>query len=185
MPSIRVHSLYEAFVNYTVASPRPEALPSHIIANAALHDELAAKLRTALREYRHLSDNSDWVPASQQVSTYLPTGTAGVYYAVRTFDPAGSLVEVNEDFMLDVLRVRYNLVFAVLPAALMSTEGEAFERYWQKAFKALLVTGAGFPSTMVFIPGDKTDRDDNATTLDIQLELGAAKSTMRFDKAVA
>ena len=184
MPQIIVHSLFDAFVNFTIASPRPEAVPSYIIPNADLHDELAAKLRGALREYKHLSENSDWVASAKQVATYLPaTSNVGTFYAVRSFDPAGSLVEVDEGFMLDVLKLRYSLVFAVLPGALLADErtGEAYERHWQKAFKDLLVTGYGFDG--VFIPGDDTSRDDNKTTIDIQLELGAAKASMGFEKS--
>lgn len=178
MPSIRVHSLYDCALNITIASPRPEALPSHIIPNGKLHDEIAAKIRGAMREYKHLSDNSDWVESAKQVCTYLPDG----FYAVRTLDPAGSIVEVDEGFMLDVLRLRYVMVFAILPASLQADEGigEAFERHWQKAFRDLFVTGYGF--TGVFVPGDVMDRNDSGTTIDVQLEMGGAKSTMRYDK---
>lgn len=181
MPSIRAHSLYEAFVNITVASPRPEGLPAYIIPNAAHHDELAALIRAALREYKHLGENEIWIPTAKQVQGYLPAAPSQ-FYAVRTLDPAGSLVEVDEDFFLDVLRLRWSLVFAILPGALLADEryGEAYETNWQRAFKSLLVTGYGL--TGVFIPGDKMDRDDTKTTIDITLEMGGAKGTMRFDK---
>lgn len=179
MPSIRVHSLYECFVNITIASPRPEAVPSHIVPNGKLHDEIASKIRGAMREYKHLADNSDWVSSARQVCAYLPAG----FYAVRTLDPAGSIIEVDEDFMLDVLRLRYVMVFAILPASLQAEEGvgDAYERHWQKAFRDLLVSGYGFSG--VFVPGDVMERNDLGTTIDVQLEMGGAKSTMRFDKA--
>lgn len=179
MPSIRVHSLYECFINITIASPRPDALPSHIIPNGNLHDELASKIRGAMREYKHLSDNSDWVTSARQVCSYLPSG----YYAVRKLDPAGSIVEVDEDFMLDVLRLRYSMVFAILPASLQAEEGigDAYERHWQTAFKDLFVTGYGFSG--VFVPGDAMERNDLGTTIDVQLEMGGSMGAMRFDMA--
>ena len=182
MPSIRVPSIYEAFINVTIASPRPEAVPSYIIPNAALHDELSAKIGAAFREYKHLGENEVWVSASLRVQTYLPA-TPSQFYAVRTLDPAGQLVEVDEDFFLDVLRIRYALVFAVLPGAYMADEriGEAFVRHWQKAWKDVLVTGYGMNS--IFIPGDSMERDDTKTTIDIMMELGASTATMRFDKS--
>lgn len=181
MPQIRVHSLYEAFINITVASPRPEGTPAHIIPNAAEHDEIAAQVRAAMREYKHLGENEIWVPNSKQVQTYLPA-VPSQFYAVRTLDPAGSLVEVDEEYFLDVLRVRYSIVFAVLPGALLADEriGEAYESNWQRAFKDLFTIGYSLPG--VFIPGDKADRDDTKTTIDITLELGGAKGTMPFHK---
>jgi hypothetical protein len=186
VPAIRIHSLYEAFVNITVASPRPEGVPSYIIPAAKYHDEIAAKIRGILREYKHLAENETWVASAYRVQTYLPTNAAlptgnNGYYAVRTLDPAGSIPEVDEKFMLDVLRLRYSLVFAILPASVLDDDGDAFERYWQKAFKDLFVTG--YSMTGVFIPGDEMDRDDTKTTIDIQLEMGGAKGTMRFDKS--
>ncbi len=186
MPTIRIHSLYEAFINITVASPRPEGVPSYIIPSAKLHDQIAATIRGIMREYKHLAEHETWVASQFRVQTYLPTNSAlptgnNGYYAVRTLDPAGSVVEVNEDFMLDVLRIRYALVFAILPASVLDDDGDAFERYWQKAFKDLFVTG--YSLSGVFIPDDDMERDDTKTTIDIQLEMGGAKATMPFNKS--
>lgn len=179
MPTIRVHSLYECTINLTIASPRPEGVPSYIIPNGKLHDEISSKIRAAMLEYKHLSDNSDWVASAKQVATYIPPG----FFAVRTLDPSGSLIEVDEHFMLDVLRMRYVMVFAVLPSSLLADEGtgQAFERHWQKAFKDMLMTGYGFSN--VFVPGDAMERNDLGTTIDIQLEMGGSRGTMRFDKS--
>jgi hypothetical protein len=179
MPAIRVHSLFDCSLNITIASPRPDGVPSYIIPNGKLHDEIASKIRAAMREYKHLGENEGWVGSAKQVCTYLPAN----FYAVRTLDPAGSIVEVDEGFLLDVLRLRYVMVFAILPASLQADEGtgEAFERHWQKAFRDLFVTGYGF--TGVFVPGDVMDRNDNSTTIDVQLEMGGAKGTMRFEKS--
>lgn len=179
MPSIRVHSLFECSINITIASPRPDGVPSHIIPNGKLHDEIASKIRAAMREYKHLGENETWSAGVKNVCTYLPAN----FYAVRTLDPTGSIVEVDENFMLDALRLRYSMVFAILPASLQAEEGigEAFERHWQKAFRDLFVTGYGF--TGVFVPGDLMERNDNGTTIDVQLEMGGAKGTMRFDRA--
>ena len=179
MPSIRVPSLFDCSLNITIASPRPEGVPSYIIPNGKLHDEIASKIRAAMQEYRHLAESETWSPPAKSVCTYLPAN----FYAVRTLDPAGSIIEVDECFMLDVLRLRYVMVFAILPASLQADEGigEAYEHHWQKAFRDLLVTGYGF--TGVFVPGDVMDRNDSGTTIDIQLEMGGSKGTMCFDKS--
>lgn len=182
MPSINTPALREAFVNIVVSSPRPEAAPAHIIPNAALHDEIASQVEAALEEYKHLGDNEGWVPAAQQIATYLPATSGRVFYAVRSLKPAGSIVEVDQDFFLDLLRIRFSLVFAILPGSLQADErtGKAFNRHWQKAFKDLLK--AGYALNDVFIPGDTDRRPGDRTEIDIMLEMGGAQGVLRYDK---
>jgi hypothetical protein len=183
MPAITTPALREAFINVVVSSPRPEAVPAHIIPAAAVHDEIASTVEAALQEYKHLGENEGWVATAKQLATYFSANAAGNFYAVRALTPAGSIVEVDQDFMLDVLRIRFSLIFAVLPASLMADErtGHAFNRHWQKALKDLLVTGYGLQD--VFIPGDQDRRPGDRTEIDVTLEMGGSSGKLRFDKA--
>jgi hypothetical protein len=185
MPTIQTPALREAFVNVVVSSPRPEGVPSHIIPNALAHDEIASTVEAAMEEYQHLGENELWVPAAKQVRTYLnaSTNTGKDFYAVRTLRPAGSVVEVDEDFLLDVLRIRFSLVFAILPGSLMADDrtGKAFNRHWQAAFKNLLATGHSLQN--VFIPGDADRRPGDRTEIDVMLEMGGYEGRLPFIKA--
>lgn len=183
MPSITVPALYECFINIVISSPRPEGLPAHIIANGAMHDEIASQVRAAMREYRHLGENEEWVASALQVQTYLPATGSNKFYAVRALMPAGSIVEVNEDYFLDVLRIRYSMVFAILPGSLQADPrtGEAHERHWQAAFKSMLVTGNSLQN--VFIPGDEDRRPGDRTEIDLTLEMGPSQGRLRYDLA--
>lgn len=182
MPSIKVPALREAFINIVVSSPRPEAVPAHIIPSAALHDEIASTIESALQEYKHLGEHEGWVPAAKQLATYFSANSAANFYAVRALTPAGSIVEVDENVFFDILRIRFTLVFAILPASLMADErtGHAFNRHWQKAIKDLLVTGYSLQN--VFIPGDQDRRPADRTEIDVTLEMGGAQGRMPFDK---
>jgi len=183
MPMITVPALREAFVNIVVSSPRPEGMPAHIIPGAALHDEIAAKVEAALREYKHRGENEGWVAPALQVQTYLPSTGTNKFYAVRSLMPAGSIVDVDQDFLLDILRIRFSLIFAILPGCLQADEqtGDAYNRHWQKAFKQLLVTGYAMDS--VFIPGESDRRPGDRTEIDITLEMGGYQGRLPYDKA--
>jgi hypothetical protein len=183
MPTILVPALREAFINVVVSSPRPEGCPSTIIFNGAKHDEIASQVEAALQAYKHLGEHEGWVPSAQQLATYLPDTAGQKFYAVRGLDPAGSIVEVDEKFLLDVLRIRFSLVFAILPGSLMADErtGHAFNRHWQKAINDLLV--AGYSLTDVFIPGDMDRRPGDRTEIDVTLEMGGAQGKLRSEKA--
>lgn len=183
MPAITVPALREAFINIVVSSPRPDAVPAHIIPAAALHDEIASTVEAALQEYKHLGENEGWVASAKQLATYLSANSAANFYAVRALTPAGSIVEVDQDFFLDILRLRFALVFAILPASLQADErtGHAFNRHWQHALKDLLVTGYSLQN--VFIPGDQDRRPGDRTEIDITLEMGGSSGKLRHDKA--
>lgn len=183
MPTILTPALREAFINITVASPRPEAMPAHIIPNAALHDEIASTVEAALDEYKHLGEHEQWVAPAKQLATYFTANSAANFYAVRSLMPAGSIIEVNEDFFLDVLRIRFSLIFAILPASLQADErtGKAFPRHWQAAIKGLLTTGYSLQN--VFIPGDDERRPGDRTEIDVTLEMGGYQGRLPFEKA--
>lgn len=182
MPLITTPALREAFLNVVVSSPRPEGVPAHIITNAHLHDEIASTVEAAMEEYKHLEEN-DWVPSAKRVATYLPSTNGKLFYAVRQLMPAGSIVDVDEGFMLDLLRIRYSMVFAILPGSLMADErtGKAFNFHWQKAFKSLFVTG--YDLGPVFIPGDEDRRPGDRTEIDVTLEVGGYQGRLPYEKA--
>jgi hypothetical protein len=182
MPVILTPALREAFVNITVTTPHDESLPATIIPAAGLHDEIAATVEAALEEYQHLADHETWVPAAKRLSTYFTANGAGDFYAVRSLVPAGSIVEVDGDSLLDVMRIRFALVFAVLPASLQADPrtGKAYARHFQAALKGLLVTG--WSLSPVFIPGDKDRRPGDRTEIDVMLEMGGAQGRLRHEQ---
>lgn len=179
---IQEYSTYEAYLNITVSSPRPEGVPSHIIPGAKLHDQIASQVRGLLREYKHVSPTSTMVSASASVMHGLPQKNGGAIYAVRTLIPAGSVVEVNEDYMLDVLRLRYAITFVLTSGALCSNEGLAFafEENFQRAFKTLFRANE---LNSVFIPGDEDRRPGDRTEIDLILEVGGAAARLGYDVA--
>lgn len=183
MPLITVPALREAFINVVVSSPRPEGVPSTIIPNAVKHDEIASTVEAAMMEYKQLAENETWVPAAQQLATYFTANSAANFYAVRSLMPVGSIVEVNEDYMLDVLRIRFSLIFAILPASLRANEktGHAFNRHFQAALKSLFVTGYALDE--VFIPGDTDRRPGDRTEIDITLEMGGYQGRVPYEKS--
>jgi hypothetical protein len=182
MPAITVPALREAFVNIVVSSPRDANVPSTIIPSADKHDEIAATCEAACAEWQHLAEHETWVPAARQLATHLAAGGAGGFYAVRALTPAGHLVEIDGDYLLDVMRLRFALVFAVLPPALQADPrtGHAYARHWQAAFKRLL-TGTAWSLNDVFIPGDNDRRPGDRTEIEVTLELGGYQGRLRHE----
>ena len=183
MPSITVPALRDAFINIVVSSPHPEAAPAHIIPGAAEFVEIASKIEAALEEYKHLGEHDTWVASAKQLATYLTANGAANFYAVRSLTPAGSLTEVDDALLFDIHRIRFALVFAILPGALQADEREAhaYARHWQRAVKDLLVTGYGLAN--VFIPGDQDRRPGDRTEIEVMLELGAAHGRLRYEQS--
>lgn len=179
---IQEFSLYEATLTLTVSTPRPEGTPSHIIPGAKLHDEIAAQVRGLLREYKHIAPTAARVAPAATIGTYLPTASGAPLYHLRALEPAGSLIEVNEDFMLDLLRLRWAASFVLAPGFFAAAEGLAlaFEENWQRAFQGLLTANG---VAQVFIPGDEDRRPGDRTEIDLILELGAASARLGYDIA--
>ena len=68
MPAITTPALREAFINVVVSSPRPEAVPAHIIPAAAVHDEIASTVEAA---------PYGWVSRLMKACGYTETLNAG------------------------------------------------------------------------------------------------------------
>lgn len=185
MPAITFPALREAFVNVVVSSPRAENVPSTLIPSAEKHDEIAATIEAACAEWQHLAEHESWVPAARQLATHLSTAGAGGFYAVRSLMPAGSIIEIDQDYLLDVMRIRFALVFAVLPPAIMADArtGHAYARHWQAAFKGLL-TGTAWSLPDVFIPGDNDRRPGDRTEIEVTLELGGYQGRLRHEMTI-
>lgn len=183
MPTITVPALREAFINVVISSPRPDSAPATLIPSAALHDEIASTVEAALDEYQHLAEHETWVPVNRQLATHLTAAGAGDFYAVRSLMPAGAIIEVNEDFLLDVMRLRFALIFAVLPASLQADPrtGKAFPRHFQAALQRLLTIG--WDLNEVFIPGDADRRPGDRTEIEVTLEMGGYQGRLRYDKS--
>lgn len=150
---IEEYDFYEGVLSITVATTRPDAAPSAVLVAASMHEEYASRARCLLREFRN------------NLGPYLP------YYGVRKILPAGSSREIDRDFNQDILRLQFNLGFALLGDAWSADEKVvfAFERNIEKAIRDLF---AANQLPHLFIPGDSEVMGESY--IDILFSLGAA-----------
>ena len=176
---IQEYSTYEAYLNLTIASPRPEGAPSHIIPSAKLHDQLASQVRGILREYKH-TGLTEGVAATATIATYFPQQNSKPIYRILALVPAGSITDSDQELLFDGMRMRYAVTFCILPGALSASESLAFafEENFQRAFQSLLVAQG---MTDIFIPGDEDRRPGDRTEIDVMLELGGGSARLGYD----
>jgi hypothetical protein len=177
---IQHYDLHQGTVTLTVATPRDEAVPSVIFTAATIHEDYAARVRAALREWRHVGDASLSLPSADRLETYLPTGPAGPLYALRELRPAGTSRDVDADYQLEIMRLRYDFVLVDLPGlfAVDPARGEAREFALETALRDLF-QAAGLPTA--FIPGDSEARNPNRSELDLIVEFAPDESRRGFD----
>lgn len=160
MPSeILEYDFFDASLLITIATQRPEAVPSLFFVAGTLHHDLMGKVRSALREKKAPLD------------AYLPTAGGLPLYGVRRIAPSGTVRSVDTEYFLEVTRLRFELSLALLPTTWQAGEVVALgvERHIEKACKELF-EAAGVPSTT--IPGDNVRLGE--TFVDVLCELGAA-----------
>ena len=180
---VQAYSAYAGTLQVTVATPRPDAAPSTHFTAASVHEDYCASVRALLREYKHVGESSVEFPAEQRIQSFFPTFTIGgiakPLFALRELMPIGSPRDIDADFQLEVMRIRYQFHIVILPAAFAanSVDAEAIERHVEYAIRQLFQANT-VPD--VFIPGDSEDRP-HRSEIDIVCELGTATAKMGVD----
>lgn len=180
---VQVYSQYSGTVTVTVATQRTEAAASNKFQFASIHQDYAAKVRALMKEHRHVGASSLAYPIAKRLQTYFPVFplvTGNPLYAVRELKPAGSPQDQEQEWQLEIMRIRYDLTINLLPAAFFADEiiTEGIERNMQLAWKQLFDAN-GIPS--IFIPGDQAQRPGFGTDVDIICELGPATARTGMD----
>ena len=176
---IQAYTAYSGILSITVATPRPEAAGSVIFTAASIHEDYCAKVRVVMQEWKHIEPTTEAYPAAQQLKTYLPAPNGAQLYAFRQLMPAGTPRDIDAQFQLEIMRIRYEFMIVLLPAAFQSDQNLAsgLERNIEKAVNDLF-TANGVPSA--FIPGDmgiRNEQDVEVPTrseIDIICEMGPA-----------
>jgi hypothetical protein len=171
---IQAYTTYTGVLAITVATPRPEGVPSTRFTAAPIHEDYCAQVRALLKEHKHIDTSSLAYPAAKRLSTYFPAFEGAPIFALRQLIPAGSPRDIDPEFLLEIMRIRYEFLINLLPGAFLTDEvdAEAIERHVEYAVKRLFQVN-GVPD--VFIPGDTAARPGDRTDIDIVVELGGAR----------
>ena len=178
-----VYTVYQGKITITVATPRADGTPSAKFACAKIQEDYCARVRSLLKEHRHVDSSSLEYPATKRLQTYFPTletDATKPLYALRELRPIGSPRDFNLEFMLDVMRIQYAFTLNLLPAAFLADEvvSEAIERHIEYAIHQLFEAN-DVPN--IFIPGDDGVRAGDRTDIDILCELGPADGRRPVD----
>jgi hypothetical protein len=160
MPAeILEYDYFDAALTVTIATQRPEAVPSMLFVAGTLHNDLVGRIRAALREKK------------DALTPYLPTAGGFPLYGIRKMMPGGTVRAVDSDYFLEVTRLRFDMGLAFLPTAWQAGEAVALgvERHIEKACKDMF-EALGVPTSV--IPGDNVRLGE--TFIDVMCELGAA-----------
>jgi len=144
---------------------------------ASIHEDYCARVGGVLREFKHVGSDAQAWPAAARLQTYLPTENGAPIYAFKQVMPGGILRDVDGEWQLEVMRIRYELVVNLLPVAFLGNEieAEAISRNVQAAIKGLF-DALGVPS--VYIPGasEANIRLGDRSDIDIIAEVGPASA---------
>lgn len=185
---IQAYTAYTGTLVIAVATPRPEEAPSTHFLWAKIHEDYCARVRSLMREHKHIGPTSLAYPTAQRLQTYFPiyplvTGSA--LYALRQLQPAGTPRDIDREFMIEIMRIRYAFTLVILPPYFEADEitADGIERAMEYAAKALF-EAAGVPTVtipQVTIPGDNDIIDETLTLVSITCELGAASARNGVD----
>lgn len=158
----------------TLSTPRPDALASTKFVAGSIHDDYVARVRSLLKEHKHIGTTAQNFPAAKRLQNYLPIypiSTGKPLFALRELMPAGSQREVNGDFFQDETRIRYSFTLHRLPASFAADEivAEGIERHMLYALRQLF-SANDVPDS--FIPGDDSLRPGDRTEIEMTCELG-------------
>jgi hypothetical protein len=150
---IAEYNYYNATLSVSIVTQRPDATPSSILAAATLHEQYAAEVRVALREYK------------RALNAYLP------YYDVIKITLAGTSRDSDRETNQEIMRISFMLGFSMTGAAQIADERLvfAFERNIEKAVRDLF-TAEEIPN--VFIAGDGETLGESF--IHVQLSMGTA-----------
>lgn len=180
---IQAYTAYTGTLVIAVATPRPEEAPSTHFTAAKIHEDYCARVRSLLREHKHIGDTSLTYPAAQRLQTYFPifpATTGKPLYALRQLMPSGSPRDIDREYMLEIMRIRYAFTLVCLPAYSLADEidAEAIERHMAYAVKQLF-QASGVPYVtipQVTVPGDNGIVDGEGSLVSIMCELGGASA---------
>jgi hypothetical protein len=180
---IQAFTAYSGTLVVSVATPRPEEAPSTHFTAAKIHEDDCAQVRALLREHKHIGETALAYPAASRLQTYFPVyplNTGTPLYAIRSLQPAGSPRDIDREFMLEIMRIRWAFSLVMLPAYHLANEidAEAIERHLEYACKRLFQV-AGVPD--VVIPGDNDVINGVDSIVSIVCELGAATARNGVD----
>lgn len=180
---INSYDVHPGVLTITVATPRDPEIPSALFTAASIHEDYCGRVRALLREYKHVGESSNACPAAQRLQAYFPAHEGKPLYALRALVPSGAPREIDPEFMLEVLRIRYEFILVDLPEAMMADAiiAEGRERAMEKALHDLLEAN-GVPA--VFIPSNNDQRNPNRSEVDIICEFGPSTGRRSFEVAV-
>lgn len=183
---IQAYLAYSGVFTVTVSSVRPGEARSTLFTAAKQHEDFAAKVRGLLEEHIHIAPTDRAYPPASRLQYYFPTATVGAntlpIYAMKEIMPAGTARDVDAQFMLEIMRIRYQFSIALLQEAyaVSAQYRSAIERAIEFAVQSLFAANS---VPWVYVPGENTIRPENndttagPTDVDILCELGPA--TMR------
>jgi hypothetical protein len=180
---IQAYTAYTGSLTIAVATPRPEEAASTHFTAAKIHEDYCARVRALLREHKHIGETALAYPVASRLQTYFPVFplvTGNPLYAIRQLMPAGSPRDIDQEFMLEIMRIRYAFTLVILPAyfAADETTAEGIERALEYAVKKLF-QAADVPD--VVIPGDNEIISGVDSLVSISCELGGASARMGVD----
>jgi hypothetical protein len=179
---VQVYTAYPFALTVSVSTPWEEGNFSTKFPNGKLHEEIAARVCSVLREHKHLNDShAAEYPAAKRLQTYFPTLNSDAsqpLYAIRELKPAGSPRDNTPDF--EIMRIRFMGLLVMTKWAFIADEeiAEGRERNMQYAVKQLFAAN-NLPNA--FIPGDETMRPGEGTEIDILCEIGPASERGAMD----
>lgn len=177
---VQLFTVYPGTLVIGVATLRPQSAPSTHFTAASIHEDYCATVRAALRRYKHVGDSALSYAPALRLHSYFPAFNGSPIYALKELRPAGAPRDLEPEFMLEVMRIRYEFTLHLTPGAVLTNEidAEALERHMENAtrqlFRALQIPD-------VFIPGDGGDRPGDRTEIDIVCEMGPASELRTFE----
>lgn len=180
---IQAYTAYTGTLIIAVATPRPQEAPSTHFTAAKIHEDYCARVRSILREWKHIGETSLAFPVAQRLQTYFPVYplvTGKPLYALRQLMPAGSPRDIDREYMLEIMRIRYAFTLVILPAYFGADEidAEAIERHLEYAVKQLFQV-SGVPHVtipQITVPGDNDIITEEGSLVSISCELAGASA---------
>lgn len=170
---VQVYKALPGVFTITIASSRVEKAPSHLFVFDSLHKQIGGLVRAILMEHKQTPPAFIEWPAQLRLASYFPTQNDAPIYRVAELTPAGTLRDVDAEFQIEVMRIRFAFMLHLLPGAFLvdDTIGQGVDAHLAKAIKQVLLA-AGLAN--VSEPGDETIRPQDGTDVDCFVELGAA-----------
>lgn len=187
---IQAYLAYSGIFTVTVSSIRPQEARSTLFVAAKAHEDFAAKVGGLLEEHIHIYPTDQAFAPASRLQYYFPTATVGgiarPIYAMKEIMPAGIARDVDANFLLEIMRIRYQFSIALLSEAfaLSGQARNAIMRAVEFSVQSLLIANS---VPWVYAPGDNAIRPENADTtggptdVDILCELGPATQRSGVD----